>query len=80
MTQLAWTSCIDTSLIQAYINLDERLKDPSMETFRRYGAQVSLDQLPLGVLVRPPNLRISYSIENGQVSRQAKRQEEGSMF
>lgn len=39
-----------------------------METFRRYGAQVSLDQLPVGVLVRPPSLRISYSIDNGQVS------------
>ena len=59
--------------VQAYLNLDERLEHSSMEQFRHYGSQVPLDQLPLGVLVRPPNLRVTYVVGDAQVRREAER-------
>ncbi|KAI9882241.1 MAG: hypothetical protein M1823_006013 [Watsoniomyces obsoletus] len=49
------------SQIIAYLDLDERLQHPAMEPFRREGARISLDQLPLGVLVKAPNLRLTYA-------------------
>ena len=40
-----------------------------MDLLRRGGTQIALDQLPLGILVRPPNLRMTYWIGYTQVRR-----------
>ena len=57
---------------QAYLDLDENMKHPSMELYRRYGSQISLDQLSLGFLVRGTNLKITYDAGNSQVRRPSR--------
>lgn len=42
------------------------MNHPSMELYRRYGSQISLDQLSLGFLVRGTNLKITYDAGNSQ--------------